>query len=74
LIYFCDDKRHLICYPYTEENLHEMAKDLGIKKCWFHRGKFMHYDIPKKRIEEITIHASVLKVKTKYLLKVIKLS
>ena len=27
-----------------------MAEELDIKKCWFHKN---HYDIPKKRIEEI---------------------
>ena len=27
-----------------------MAEELGIKRCWFHKD---HYDIPKRRIEEI---------------------
>ena len=27
-----------------------MAENLGIKRCWFHKT---HYDIPKKRIDEI---------------------
>ena len=27
-----------------------MADELNIKKCWFHKN---HYDIPKKRIDEI---------------------
>lgn len=48
--YVCDNKRHLICIPYTIENLHLMAKDLGIKRCWFHKD---HYDIPQRRIDEI---------------------
>ena len=39
-----------MCVPYSIENLHIMANDLGIKKCWFHKD---HYDIPKRRIEEI---------------------
>jgi len=30
-----------------------MAEDLRIKKCWYHSGKNPHYDIPKKRIQEI---------------------
>ena len=34
-----------------------MAKDLNIKKCWFHKD---HYDIPKKRIEEITAKCVVV--------------
>lgn len=51
MIYYCDDKRHLVCEPYSIENLHKMAEDLNIKKCWFHKT---HYDIPKRRIEEIT--------------------
>jgi tetraacyldisaccharide-1-P 4'-kinase len=28
-----------------------MARELNIKPCWFHKD---HYDIPKKRIDEIT--------------------
>jgi hypothetical protein len=58
--YLCDDSRHLICEPYSIENLHKMAEDLGIKKCWYHAGKFPHYDIPKKRIEEITAKCEVI--------------
>ena len=48
--YVTDGKRHLVCVPYSVENLHKMAKDLGIHRCWFHKD---HYDIPKKRIQEI---------------------
>lgn len=50
LTYLTDGKRHLICVPYSIENLHIMADDLNIKRCWFHKD---HYDIPKSRIEEI---------------------
>lgn len=50
LTYVTDGKRHLICVPYSIENLHRMAEELGIKKCWFHKN---HYYIPKTRIEEI---------------------
>ena len=50
LVYICDDQRHLICQPYSIENLHKMAEQLDIKRCWFHKD---HYDIPKKRIDEI---------------------
>lgn len=49
--YLCDDARHLICRPYSIKNLHKMAEELNIKKCWFHKN---HYDIPKRRIDEIT--------------------
>jgi len=48
--YYCDNFRHLICVPYSIENLHKMAEDLGIKRCWFHKD---HYDIPKRRLDEI---------------------
>lgn len=48
--YLTDGKRHLICVPYSIENLHLMADELGIKRCWFHKD---HYDIPKRRIKEI---------------------
>lgn len=47
----CDNKRHLVCLPYSIEGLHAIAKELDIKRHWFHKD---HYDIPKTRIEEIT--------------------
>lgn len=50
LVYVADDQRHLVCKPYSIENLHRMAEELNIKRCWFHKD---HYDIPKRRIEEI---------------------
>jgi len=48
--FIADKQRHLVCEPYSIENLHKMAEILNIKKCWFHKT---HYDIPKRRIKEI---------------------
>jgi hypothetical protein len=48
-----------------------MAKDLNIKKCWFHnKVNKWHYDIPKTRIEEI--QAKCIIVSSKEILKIIK--
>lgn len=58
--YYSDNMRHLICVPYSIENLHKMAEDLGIKRCWFHNHRFAHYDIPKKRIAEIQAKTTVI--------------
>lgn len=65
-VYLVDDARHLVCIPYSTEALHEMAEDLGIKRCWFHGGRNPHYDLPKQRIEEIT--ARCIKVSSRALL------
>lgn len=51
LKFICDNKRHLVCEPYSIPNLHLMADELNIKSHWFHKN---HYDIPLRRIEEIT--------------------
>jgi hypothetical protein len=48
--FYTDGKRHLVCVPYSIENLHAMADQLGIRRCWFHRD---HYDIPKKKLTEV---------------------
>lgn len=48
MTYFQDKRRHLVCYPYSEANLHEMADNLRIGRHWFHRGRHPHYDIPKR--------------------------
>jgi len=50
MTYVTDGRRHLVCLPYSIQNLHLMAAELGIKRCWFHND---HYDIPKRRIQEI---------------------
>lgn len=67
--YFTDGKRHLVCLPFSVENLHEMAFDLGIHRCWFHAGKYPHYEIPKRRIDEITAKCTM--ISSKELLKII---
>lgn len=46
----CDRMRHLVCLPYSIPDLHGMAWSLGIGRHFFHRD---HYDIPKRRIDEI---------------------
>ena len=63
--YLVDDKRHLICVPYSVAGLHEMAADLRIKKCWFHAGKYPHYDVPKRRVEELNKHPLVERISTR---------
>lgn len=61
IVYYCDDARHLVCVPYTIENLHTMAAALDIKRCWWHAGaSYAHYDIPKKRIAEIQARCTVV--------------
>ena len=59
--YLCDNQRHLICKPYSIPNLHKMAEDLKIKRCWFHSPD--HYDIPKRRLEEIKQECKVITTK-----------
>ncbi len=58
--YYSDNMRHLVCKPYSIENLHIMAQNLGIKRCWYHAGRYPHYDIPKKRISEIATKTNVI--------------
>jgi hypothetical protein len=53
--------------PYSIENLHLMAKKLKIRKYWFYKN---HYDIPKKRIDEITTKCNV--VSSKDIVRIIK--
>jgi len=62
---YCDGPgRHLVCVPYSTENLHHVAATLGIKRCWFTAGRHPHYDIPKRRIQEIMGKARVVDTET----------
>jgi hypothetical protein len=53
MVYITDGKRHLVCIPYSVDYLHLMADILGIKRCWYHHTPYPHYDIPKRRVDEI---------------------
>lgn len=81
LEYLSDEQRHLVCLPYSVENLHRMAADLSIKRCWFHGSRrrdgdrdlpagLAHYDIPKQRVEEIRSRTKV--VSSKDIVRIIK--
>lgn len=63
LSYVCDNQRHLICVPYSSANLHEMTRQLDIKRCWYHPGKHPHYDIPKSREVMIMMRCVVVSPK-----------
>jgi hypothetical protein len=52
---YYDNKRHIICTPYTVDNLHRAAQLLGLKSCWFHRHPYPHYDMPKRWVQPMTI-------------------
>lgn len=52
--FYHDAMRHLVCVPFSVENLHTMARELGIRRCWFHASKdHPHYDVPKRRVATI---------------------
>jgi hypothetical protein len=63
LTYFCDKYRHLVCVPFSIENLHVMAEDLKIGKHFFEysaHGRLPHYDIPAQRKKEIMQQCNVV--------------
>ncbi len=67
--YFMDHQRHLVCVPYSIENLHKMAKSLGIKRCWFHKD---HYDVPKlKMYDFLAMGAKIELVRPRDIFKII---
>lgn len=65
--FYCDNKRHMVCVPYSKSNLHIMAYTLKLNRCWFHKT---HYDMPKLRIDELTSHCKV--VSTRAIVAIIK--
>jgi hypothetical protein len=57
MTFVCDNKRHLVCLPYSISDLHWMADRLKIGRHFFHRD---HYDIPKRRVAEIMAKCTVV--------------
>lgn len=50
-----------------------MAENLQIKRCWFHADKLRpHYDVPKRRVEEILNHPQVSVVSDRQISRLIK--
>lgn len=66
--FYTDGKRHLVCLPYSVDNLHKMAEQLGIGKHWFHNAKNAHYDIPKRLLERI--ESQSIKVTSKDIVRI----
>lgn len=71
LEFFYDSQRHLVCKPYSVDNLHCMAAILRINNCWYHNAKHKHYDIPKKMFENFWLYPAK-KVSPKEILKICK--
>lgn len=69
---FADRARHIVCQPYSIENLHLMAEQLNIKRCWFHNSSYAHYDIPKTRQKEILSRPDVKVISSKEILRICK--
>jgi hypothetical protein len=67
LTFVCDNKRHLICIPYSKTNMILMATELEISPLWFHKD---HYDIPKHRIKEMLSRCEI--VSSKEIVRIIK--
>ncbi len=51
-----DKTGRIVCDPYSDDNLRDMATKLKIKPCWKEKT---HYQIPPFRVEEITKKSSV---------------
>lgn len=47
-----------------------MAADLRLHRCWFHAGRFPHYDIPKLRRREVEARCG--RVTSKRIVEIIK--
>jgi hypothetical protein len=62
--YLRDSQRHLICEPYSIDGLHAMASELGIARCWYHRGRYPHYDIPHFMAAEIASKSELVSIRT----------
>lgn len=51
-VYLTDGRKNIICLPYTEENLHEMAKELEIPERYFNKNRYTIPDTLRDNIED----------------------
>lgn len=52
--------------------LHAYCQSIGIKKCWFHRGTFPHYDIPVKMRKSFFDLTKLEKVTPRDIVKILR--
>jgi hypothetical protein len=64
MIYVSDNQRHLVCYPFSENELHKMAHMFYIDAGWLHTKHLLHYDIPKHKSWEISEKTLIVSPKT----------
>jgi hypothetical protein len=50
LQFICDSNRHMVCQPFSVDNLHRMAASLHIDRTWFFDD---YYLIPGNRVQEM---------------------
>lgn len=68
-----DSQRHLVCEPYSVENLHRMADDLGVGRHWYHAGaRYPHYDVPLTQWERYAADPRVNVVSPRVILEVVR--
>lgn len=55
----------------SEEELHEFAEKIGLKRHWFRAKSFPHYDLPKKMKYEDVLAAGAYQITPRELVKII---
>lgn len=44
----CSDGVHVVSSDGDPKTLKKLMRENGIKDCWYHAGKYPHYDLPKR--------------------------
>lgn len=64
LLYLTDGRKNIICLPYSIENLHQMAKELGMNEKYFNKD---HYVVPDHMVDEIEDKCGKVSTQTLFL-------
>lgn len=52
ILFLTDGNKNVICVPYSEDNLHKMAKKLGISNRFFRKTHYVIPDAIRDNVEE----------------------
>ncbi len=56
----------------AEDELHEFAQKIGLKRCWFQARSFPHYDLTTERKVKTTLKAGAKKVDMREIVMIIR--